>query len=154
MSQFRELSRRDEGQSLIEFALVLPVFMLMVTGIFVFGIAYNNWLVLTDATSLGGRTVAISRGNTLDPCATAASAISSASPGLNSSLITYSFVINGTSYSGSSCSSSSTTQGAAGNLIQGGTITLNVSYPCSMVVYGKNLVPNCTLRAVVTELVQ
>lgn len=139
---------------MVEFALVLPVFLLVVTGIFAFGITYNNWLVLTDATSVGGRTVAISRGNTLDPCSTAATAIQGAAPGLNLKNITYAFVIGGTNYSGSSCSSSSTTTGAAGNLIQGGSIQLTVTYPCSLVVYGKNLVPGCTLQAVVKELVQ
>lgn len=143
-----------DGQALIEFALVLPVFLMLVTGVFVFGIAYSNWLVLTDATSLGGRTVAISRGNTLDPCATAATAIANAAPGLNSSLITYSSVISGVTYTGSSCSSTSTTTGAAGNLVQGGTVLLSVTYPCSLNVYGKNLVSGCTLHAAVKELVQ
>jgi Flp pilus assembly protein TadG len=150
----RILSQREEGQSLVEFSLVLPIFLLLVTGIFAFGIAYNNWLVLTDATSVGGRTVAIYRGNTLDPCSTAATAIQGAAPGLNASNITYAFLISGVSYSGSTCSSSSTTTGAAGNMVQGGTITVTTTYPCSLAVYGKNLIPNCTLQASVKELVQ
>ena len=144
----------EDGQSLVEFSLVLPVFLLVVTGIFAFGVTFNNWLVLTDATSQGGRAVAISRGNTLDPCSTASSAIAGAAPGLSASNITYSFNINGTSYSGSSCSSSSTTTGAAGNLLQGGSVTVAVTYPCSLFIYGKNLTPGCTLHANVKELVQ
>ena len=139
---------------MVEFSLILPVFLLVVTGMFAFGIAYNNWLVLTDATSVGGRTVAIARGNTLDPCSTAATAIQGAAPGLNTSNMTYSFLINGAGYSGSSCNSSSTSTGAAGNLVQGGYITVTVTYPCSLAVYGKNLIPGCALQASVKELVQ
>ncbi len=153
-SLLRQCWANQEGQSLVEFSMVLPAFLLVVTGIFAFGVAFTNWLVLTDATSLGGRTVSISRGNTLDPCATAVSAVAGASPGLNTSLITYSSVINGTTYSGTSCNSSSTTTGAAGNLVQGGSYVLTTSYPCKLTVFGQNLVSNCTMHAAVKELVQ
>ena len=144
----------DKAQSLVEFSLVLPVLLLVVTGIFAFGVAYNNWLVLTDATSVGGRQIAIRRGNTLDPCSDAATAIQGAAPGLNVSNLTYAFVINGASYNGSSCNSSSTTTGAAGNLIQGGNVLVTVTYPCTIAVYGKNVIPGCMLQASVKELVQ
>jgi Flp pilus assembly protein TadG len=144
----------ESGQSLVEFAMILPAFLLVVTGIFAFGVAFTNWLVLTDATSLGGRTVAISRGNTLDPCATASTAVAGASPGLNTGLITYTSVINGTTYNGTTCNSSSTTTGAAGNLLQGGSYVLTTSYPCHLTVFGQNLITNCTMHAAVKELVQ
>ncbi|WP_263376520.1 TadE/TadG family type IV pilus assembly protein [Granulicella aggregans] len=144
----------QKAQSLIEFAFILPVFLLVVTGMFAFGVAFTNWMVLTDATSLGGRTVSISRGNTLDPCSTASTAVAGAAPGLNTSQITYSSVINGTTYSGTSCNSSSTTTGAAGNLVQGGYYILSTTYPCKLAVFGQNLVSNCTLHASVKELVQ
>ena len=145
---------QDKAQSLVEFSLILPVFLLVITGMFAFGITYNNWLVLTDATSIGGRQIAIRRGNTLDPCSDAATAIQGAAPGLNTSNLTYAFVINGASYSGSSCSSSSTSTGAAGNLVQGGYVLVTVTYPCNLAVYGKNLIPGCALQASVKELVQ
>lgn len=147
-------SGEECGQSLVELSMILPVFLLLVTGIFVFGIAFTNWLVLTDATSLGGRTVAIYRGNTLDPCSTASTAVAGAASGLNASQITYVSVINGTTYTGVSCNSSSTFLGAAGNLVAGGTYILTTSYPCNLTVFGKNLVPGCTLKASVRELVQ
>jgi Flp pilus assembly protein TadG len=151
----RGRSADESGQSLVEFAMVLPAFLLVVTGIFAFGVAFTNWLVLTDATSLGGRTVSISRGNTLDPCATASNAVAGAAPGLTTSSITYTYLINGTPYTGTSCSSSSTTTGAAGNLVQGGSLVLTTSYPCQISVFGnKNLIANCTMKASVKELVQ
>ena len=47
---------------MVEMALVLPVLLLVVTGILTFGLAFNNYLLLTEATSVGARTLAISRG--------------------------------------------------------------------------------------------
>jgi Flp pilus assembly protein TadG len=55
------LARRaldTRGQSLVEFAVVLPVLMLIVIGIFEFGRTYNQYLRLTDAVRVGGRAAA------------------------------------------------------------------------------------------------
>lgn len=144
----------DNGQALIEFAFVAPLFLVVVTGIFMFGIAFNNWEVMTEATNVGARTVAISRGQTLDPCQTAVLAIEAASPNLKPSSLTFSFSFNGVAYSGTSCSSSSSTTGAAGNLLQGQTAQVNVTYPCNLQLYKTNYAPSCFLHAQTTELVQ
>ena len=144
----------EEGSSLIEFAVCLPVLMLILTGIFAFGIALNNYLMLTNATCIGAQQLSNSRGQTTDPCATTVSAVTAASPLLKSANLTYAYVLNGASYSGTSCSSASTTTGAAANLVQGAAAQLTVTYPCNLAVYGANLVPNCTLKAQLTELIQ
>ena len=52
---------------MVEMALALPILLLVVTGILTFGLAFNNYLLLTEATSVGARTLAISRGATTDP---------------------------------------------------------------------------------------
>ncbi len=148
------LVRAIDAQSAVEFAVCLPVLLLVVTGITTFGIAMNNFLMLTNATDIGARQLAISRGQTTDPCLTTSSAVSSGSPLLKSANLTYAYVLNGTAYSGTTCSSSSTTTGAAGNLLQGTTAKVTVTYPCSLKVYGVNLVPNCVLTAQSAELVQ
>ena len=135
-------------------ALALPVLLLVVTGILTFGLAYNNYVELTEATNVGARALAISRGATTDPCATAAQAVIAAAPLLVAANLTFSFQLNGTSYTGSSCNSSSSTTGAAGNLVQGGNAVVTVNYPCSLAVYGANYAPNCSLQAQITELVQ
>lgn len=44
-----------------EFALVLPVFALLLFGVIQFGIVFNNYLALTDAVRAGARTAAVSR---------------------------------------------------------------------------------------------
>jgi Flp pilus assembly protein TadG len=144
----------EEGQSLIESALVFPVLLLIVTGVLAFGLAFNNYIALTNAVGAGARQLAISRGQTLDPCATTASAVYGAAPLLGSGNMTFTFVLNGSNYSGATCNSSSTTTGAAGNMVQGKTAQVSVTYPCSLVVYKINIVPGCTLKAQVAELVQ
>ena len=67
----RSGSRNERGQALIEFALVLPVLMLIVLGIIKGGALYNNYLQLTDAVRSGDRQLAIERGQT-SPCGDAA----------------------------------------------------------------------------------
>jgi Flp pilus assembly protein TadG len=144
----------EDGQAMVEMALVLPVLLLVVTGILTFGLAFNNYILLTEAASVGARTLAISRGETTDPCATAASAIYAAAPLLVPANLSFTFVLNGKSYQGASCNSGSSTTGAAGNLKQGSSARLTVSYPCSLVVYGNDFAPNCSLKTQVAELVQ
>lgn len=144
----------EEGQSLIEMAMVLPVMLLVVTGIMTFGLAFNNYVLLTEATSVAARTIAVSRGQTLNPCSTASQAVYSAAPMLTQSNLNFTFVLNGTTYTGASCASSSTTSGAAGNLVQGTNATVTVTYPCSVQVFKADYAPNCTLTAQMTEWVQ
>jgi Flp pilus assembly protein TadG len=144
----------EQGQAMVEVALVLPILLLVLTGILVLGLAFNNYLILTEATNVGARALAISRGATTDPCATASSAVIAAAPLLVPANLTFTFALNGTTYSGSSCSSGSTSTGAAANLVQGGNALVTVTYPCSLAVYGANYAPGCVLQAQITELIQ
>lgn len=111
---FSAFLRASDGSGLIETAVCLPVLMTVVTGIFTFGIAMNNYLLLTDATNVGARQLAISRGQTTDPCKTASTAVIAATPILKSSNLTFNYVFNGTAYSGTTCSSSSPSTGRPG----------------------------------------
>jgi Flp pilus assembly protein TadG len=47
--------RDDHGASLVEFALILPVFMMLVLGMFSGGLAYNQKLSITGAAREGAR---------------------------------------------------------------------------------------------------
>ncbi len=146
--------RNERGQSIVEFALTLPILLLVVTGITTFGVAITNYVQLTESTNVGGRALAISRNQVVDPCATAASAVQGAAPSLKPASLTYSFVLNGASFNGSTCNSPSVNSGAAGDLVQGQSATITVTYPCVLKVYGVNYAPNCLLTAKTTELVQ
>jgi Flp pilus assembly protein TadG len=58
--------RNERGQTLVEFALVLPLLAILLFGIIQFGIVYNNYIDLTDAVRAGARKAAVSR-QTTDP---------------------------------------------------------------------------------------
>ena len=145
----------EDGQSLVEMAMVLPVLLLVLTGIFSFGLTFSAYIILTEATGTAARAVAISRGTTTDPCSVAVAAFYGSAPTLSQTGLTFTYVFNNTSaITGTSCSSTSTATGAAGNLVQGQPATLSVTYPCSLRVFRSNLVPNCVLKAQTTEIVQ
>jgi len=60
------MSRRNriadqQGQSLVELALVLPALMLILVGILQFGIVFKQYITLTDAVREGARKAAVSR---------------------------------------------------------------------------------------------
>ena len=155
-------ARGERGAALVEFALVFPVMMIVVLGMFSLGQFLNNDLQLTNAVGIGGQVLAVDRGNTLNPCSDAFAAITNAAPLLDPSQMIFTFVLNGTTYgpltggsSHVSCSSSSNSTGAAGNLVQGKSASITVLYPCTLMVYTSvNLVPGCLLPGQITEIVQ
>lgn len=157
-----ELCLESEGQALVETALILPTVILIVLGILIFGIFIMQIMSLTQGVSNAGRALAVSSGQTTDPCALAASSVQSAAPLLTVGNLTYSVTLTpslgGTphTYSGSSCSSTSTTTGAAGYLVSGGTVAITANYSnCSLKFYGKNFLPNgCSISNTITEVVQ
>jgi Flp pilus assembly protein TadG len=53
--------RSQKGQSLTEFALALPIFVLLLFAVIQFGIVFNNYVTLTDATRAGARKAAVGR---------------------------------------------------------------------------------------------
>jgi Flp pilus assembly protein TadG len=54
-------SRGEEGQALVEFALVVPILLLILFGIVQFGIAFRDSIALTDAVRTGARKATVSR---------------------------------------------------------------------------------------------
>ena len=143
----RRRAGNRSGQSLIEFSLVMPMLLITVTGMLAFGITMHNFLVLTNGVNSAVQMVAMSRGQTTDPCASAYTSMQSAAPDLVPANLSFTFVINGTTYTSTSC-----TAGAA-NMVQGATAQLTVTYPCTLAVYGM-VVPSCTLGARTAELIQ
>ncbi|MDE3199174.1 MAG: pilus assembly protein [Acidobacteriota bacterium] len=140
-------ARSRSGQSLIEFTLVMPFLLIVATGMLSFGITLHDYLCLTYGTNMGVQTLTMSRGVTSDPCATAYTAFENAAPGLTNPSISISFVINGNSYSGTSCTS------ASADMVQGSTAQMTATYPCTLAVYGLNA-PGCTLGTKSAEMIQ
>lgn len=65
--------RGQDGQAFVEFAIVLPILVMLVLGICQFGLAFHNYLSITDATRVGARAAAVKR--TAGACAAATTAI-------------------------------------------------------------------------------
>lgn len=142
----RLLSEQDGGP-LVEFAMVLPWMLLTLTGIFYLGVALTLYLQLTNATDIGARQLSISRGQTSDPCSTAATAIEAAAPNLSTSSLSFSYTIDGQAYTGTTCTA------GAPYMIQGKSAVVQASYPVHLGIFllGWSTV---TLKAQTTELIQ
>jgi Flp pilus assembly protein TadG len=78
----RNRIRDERGQAMTEFAIVLPILIVLLFGIVQFGILFNNYVTLTDAARAGARAAAVSRQDG-DPSGTATAAVRSSANGLN-----------------------------------------------------------------------
>lgn len=127
----RRRSRAERGQSTAEFALVLPVLLLLVTGVIQFGLLFDHYITLTDAVRSGARTLSLGRGLS-DPCDAAVSQTlnSAGSIGLTASQVT-------TTLSGSdTCGTGSYPNRTGGNEVQGDQATVTATQPFTLSVFG------------------
>ncbi len=49
------LTKNQEGQSLVEFALVIPLLLIILMGIIEFGLMFNSFIVITNGSREGAR---------------------------------------------------------------------------------------------------
>ena len=136
----------EEGNALVEIAMVLPLFLAIVTGIGSFAIALGNQITLIQATGSGGQYLQEIRSITTDPCKDTITAIENAAPGLAAANIGLTLTMDGnTPITSSSCS------GKQSQLVEGGAVTVATTYPCTLSVYGVKFATSCQLTAQVTE---
>jgi Flp pilus assembly protein TadG len=114
-----------------EFAIVLPLLLLLVLGILQLGVIFNNYITLTDAVRAGSRQASVGR-SVADPVGAAVSKTRTAASGLDQSKLTVSV-------------SSSWDQGA--------NVTVTASYPYSVSLLGL-VVHSGTLTSETTERVE
>jgi Flp pilus assembly protein TadG len=76
--------KNERGQTMVEFALVLPILALLLFGVIQFGIAFNNYITLTDAVRAGARKAAVS-GDATDPVGTTTTEVKNSAGGLDTS---------------------------------------------------------------------
>jgi Flp pilus assembly protein TadG len=74
----------EKGQSMTEFAIVLPVLVVFLFGVIQFGILFNNYVTLTDAVRAGARTAAVSR-QASNPTGAATTMVQNSAANLNQS---------------------------------------------------------------------
>ncbi len=53
--------KNERGQTMTEFAFVLPILLVLLFGIMQFGVIFNNYVALTDAARAASRKGAVSR---------------------------------------------------------------------------------------------
>lgn len=165
LSRFRRIARRvlhlrgqqRGGQSVIEFAIVLPVMLIMLTGLLWWGLVFLDYFNLTNAVDAGSRTLALYRGtvtDTWDPCNATVTALYNAAPRLSQSNLNITITI--TPYGGSSASyppgqSGSCTSQSLGTQ-GGGTVQVQATYPLQLPIF--NWATAITLADANTQSIQ
>jgi len=144
---------KSEGGALVEFALVVPMMFALILGMVWFGLALNNYIILTDAVGSGARALAMARGQTspaiagTDPCAYAVQIANSDATTLSSSNISYSITWT------SGTTSKSYTNSCSGiTLNSQDVVQVKASYPVSLFLMGGH--GSLSLNASTTQLVQ
>jgi Flp pilus assembly protein TadG len=144
MIRVNRTMRRDEGQSLVEFALVVPVLLLLVLGIFQFAPVWNENLSLNAAARAAARTAETCRFATSSSAA--ATAITSSytaitnPAGMGSSAV----LVNGVTPS---------SWASAGGCVSGTEVTVTGTYPASVTILGVTFV-NTTLTSTSVSTVE
>jgi Flp pilus assembly protein TadG len=76
-------TKNERGQTMTEFALVLPLLALLLFAVIQFGIVFNNYLTVTDAARAGARKGAVGLYGGGDPAAEADAAARSSADNLD-----------------------------------------------------------------------
>jgi Flp pilus assembly protein TadG len=139
LSTRRSVRRSEDGQAMVEFALVLPILLLLVMGIIQFGILFNNYVTLTDAVRAGARQAAVSR-DLPDPVGVATARVKSSGAGLDESKLE----VTVTPYDPNDGSAT---------WAQGGDVTVEAKYPYSINLFGM-VVMSGKIKSTTTERVE
>jgi Flp pilus assembly protein TadG len=108
---------------MVEFAMIVPLLLILVFGIIQFGILFNHYLTLTDAVRAGARQAAVSR-VLPDPAGAAESRVRSAAA---TSLKDADLAVTVTPYD---------PQSGQAKFAQGGDVTVEATYPYSIDLLG------------------
>lgn len=131
--RMRALCRgREEGGALLEFALVLPMLMTVLTGTASFSMALYSYQQLGYATSNAAQLVGAEQGLVTDPCAAVVTSVTGALPTWKAANFTYTVTITDSSgtahkFGPTTGSSFSCTAGAA-DMAQNEPMMVQVSY--------------------------
>lgn len=125
------LRREDEGAAMVEFALVLPLLLLLVTGMLQFGLVFNKYITLTDAVRSGARQLSLGRGLS-DPCdpAIQQTIASALNVNLQASQVTTTLVAP------DGCGSGIYPNRTGGTMTQGNSATVTATIPYTLHIFG------------------
>jgi len=134
---------------MVEFAIILPLLLILVTGIIQFGLLFNKYITLTDAVRGGAQTLSLGHGLS-DPCdpAITQTLTSASSLGLTSSQVTTSF-----SSATDTCGTGSYPSETGGTEVTGDQATVTAGQPFTLAVFGLPLF-NLNLSASASDAIQ
>jgi Flp pilus assembly protein TadG len=158
----------SRGAAAVEFAIVLPVLVLLVVGMIQFGLMLNAYVTLANAAGAVAGQFAASRSDA-QPVTDALTVVNNAAPGLTAANLTVSLYVSpNTPSSGTACfqGAASATSVSAGNSTCATALTsaapvagtlqpagVSLTYPCGpqLII---NLGSSCILTSTVSESVQ
>jgi Flp pilus assembly protein TadG len=139
------LRKGDEGNTIVEMALMLPILLTVMLGIFVLGTIMMNYRALYQAVGDGSdnlQALAKDAAGT-DVCAKTWALMTAVAPTLNPSQLTVTVTLGGSATPGSGTPHTMT--GASGsctsdsvNMSSGTYVSVSAKYPCNFVIYGKD----------------
>ncbi len=124
--------KSERGQTMVEFALAMPVLCLVLFGIIQFGVLFNDYLSLTDAARVGARKGAVSR-TAANPSAATEAAVRNAASDLRDADLDVDVSVTAWA--------------------PGGEVTVEASYPYDVNVFGM-VVASGQLTSSITERIE
>jgi Flp pilus assembly protein TadG len=141
----------EEGSNLVEFALIVPVLIGLLTGIFSFGLAMMNYQALVNGTATAAQYISMARGVTSDPCADTWNTMVGAAQTLKTGTGQLSMSLKFGSSSPHALGVGTHCASATSEMVQGQTVTVTASYPCGIQVYGITVASSCNLTSTLSE---
>jgi len=147
------LHNGDGGQSMVEVALLLPIVMMMLTGIFSVGVAYVNLGSLQTGVNLGASDLAGLYSVTSDPCADTFAIIASGAQSFNPAKITVTYYLNAPTSAAATGTKEGPFTGSSANscssiaLTERSYFSIYALYPCNIGMYGISFSSSCELPA-------
>ena len=123
--------RGQRGQTMTEFALVMPILLFLLLAIVQFGVVFNNYVTLTDAVRAGARKGAVAR-RLSSPQTVTETAVRNAATDLKSSDLQVT---------------------VTSTFVQGSDVTVEATYPYDIKVLGL-VVKSGRLHSKMTERVE
>ena len=128
--------RSDRGQTAVEFAMVAPLLIALLLGIVQIGIAFHNYIAITDAARAAARQAITARIQGLS-AATVTSTAANAAPDLDPKKLSVTF------------NPANPASAAAGS-----TVSVTVTYPYEINIFGVVVCKKCNVTSTVSEQVE
>jgi Flp pilus assembly protein TadG len=149
---------KTEGDLLVEFAMMLPVLIMIVTGVGSFSMAFLSLQELSNATTSAVQYVAADQGMSGDPCATAAAQMTAALPSWTAGNFSYRLAItnsSGTTYypsqTGWTSGTFSCASGATQEINASVVLTVKYSYTWLPILLFNPTTPLTATQSAVTD---